>query len=159
MKNINHIIAVVFLFLPTLAFPNVEFIVGQDFSNEKVTTLRVDSMEQRPSTLFVSCFPSGINIQLAFNGTIFPDDISNDGMVVSITHKFYTAEEAHTTNWHMNMMKYKDAWYRGDPKQFISEGIGAQQLNLRLNRNGDIVRFDFSKALEHLTTVKGACSN
>ena len=148
----------------SVIFANLKFEEKpDDFTNEKVLTLSVKSIEQHrhrgPSVLFISCFPeSRINIQLAFNGTIYPDDVDGTrGMIVSITHKFDTAEKAYTTNWHMNIAKYRNAWYRGDKEIFLNEAMTANQLNIRLNRNGDIVRFRMENSSGYLKKIKEAC--
>jgi len=161
-KRIGNVLTVVgIIILSSLAIADAELTVTQDdFSNAKITTLRINSMEENASSLFISCRPeSGIDIQLAFNGTIFPDDLTDNGMKVGITHKFDTANQSYTTDWHMNTMKYENAWYQGDKGRFLDEAAKAGQLNLRLNQNGDVVRFGFSDAVAHVAAVRTACSS
>ena len=98
-----------------------------------------------------------IQVQLITSIVIFPDDSNDSGMTVVITHKFDTATAAHRTTWDMNMMKYKNAWYSGNGVDFIIESVNSKTLALKLDKNGDVFKFDFSNAKDDLLKVARAC--
>lgn len=133
-----------------------------DFSNDIERTLKIDSFNRamHNSSLFISC-NSGkkLGIQLASGVVIFPDtDIKDRNMTVKITYKFTEAEKAVTSKWSMNFMKYKNAWYDGNKKKFLSNALTSKQLNLKLDFNGDVFKFKLSEELKnHIKEIQNAC--
>lgn len=129
-----------------------------DFSNEKVYTLKIPSEKGESALIFISCYPeSKLDVQLAITGTMFPDDTSDGGMIISTTHKFDKAEKAITSDWYMNLMKYKNAWYQGDKVEFAREAAKSSQLNIRLNKRNDIFRFPLKGTAVHLKNILKSC--
>src|SRR5690554_3142917 len=129
-----------------------------DFSNEKIYSLKIPSEKGESATIFISCYPeSKLNVQLAITGTMFPDDTADGGMIISTTHKFDKAEKAITSNWFMNLMKYKNSWYRGDILEFSKDAIRSNQLNIRLNKRSDIFKFPLKGSAVHLTKILANC--
>ena len=88
---------------------------------------------------------------------MFPNDIKNGGMIISTTHKFDKSEMAITSDWFMNIMKYKNSWYTGDQIQFAKSAISSNQLNLRLNKRGDVYKFKLNGTAAHLKKILGEC--
>lgn len=133
-----------------------------DFSNEKIYSLKIPSEKGESATIFISCYPeSKLNVQLAITGTMFPDDTSGGGMIISTTHKFDKAEKAITSDWYMNLMKYKNAWYQGDKVEFAKEAARSNQLNIRLNKRSDVFRFPLTDAgvAAHLKNILKSCGS
>ena len=128
-----------------------------DFSNGYIHKFRKDSNDGNAAIL-ISCFPSKeIQVQLVTSVVIFPDDSNDSGMVVVITHKFDTAPKAHRASWDMNMMKYNNAWYSGSAMNFLTEAIKSETLAIRLDKNGDVFKFDLSNEKGNLIKVGKAC--
>lgn len=128
-----------------------------DFSNELVHVFSVGSTDNR-AVIHVSCFPSGLEIQLATDSVIFPDTSDASKMQVYVMHKFDTAKKPHLSAWDMNLAKYNNAWYEGDVVVFFEEAIPAKTLAIKLQKSGDIFRFNFSNTKSDLYKVGKACS-
>lgn len=145
--------------LSSLALAEVQYTESKDdFSNGTVFTLKIPSIEGESAVLFVSCRPENeLSIQLAITGTMFPNEMKNGGMVISTTHKFDKSEEAVTSDWFMNIMKYKNSWYTGDKVEFAKSAIVSNQLNLRLNKRGDVYKFRLDGTAAHLKKLLAAC--
>ncbi|GEM_PF-6883701 len=135
---------------------------GDDFSNEKLYTVKAASYKPDTGVLFITCNESeqSIDIQMWSDGTIFPNESDSDRMYLSVTHKFLSDHEAETTTWHMNMMEYKNAFYAEDSLAFIDNAIESDGVNVRFNKRGQVFKFVFSETnkTEHLTKVREACS-
>lgn len=130
-----------------------------DFSNDTVYSVRITTTQNEPAVLFLSCYPGNkLDIQLAIAGTMFPDDVTDRGMLISTTHKFDKAESAVTSNWFMNLMKYENSWYRGDEVEFIKDAMRSNQLNIRLNKRNDIFRFGLKGTAVHLKKILNECT-
>ena len=153
------LIASIFFISNAIADSNLKYYEeGADFSNEVDYVLRVTTTDTSPAVLFLSCNPeSGLSIQLSSVEVMFPDTSNGGRMQISTTHKFEEAPKAETTNWQMNMMKYKDSWYQGDEKSFMEEAADSSQLNLRLNKRGTIYRFMLDGAGEYISTILNRC--
>jgi hypothetical protein len=159
MKKIRFGAMVTILLLAINAYSDVEYTEsGDDFSNEKIYSLKIPSEKGQSAVVFISCYPENkLNVQLAITGTMFPDDTADGGMIISTTHKFDKAEKAITSNWFMNLMKYKNAWYRGDVLQFTKDAIRSNQLNIRLNKRNDIFKFPLKGSADHLHKILSNC--
>ena len=129
-----------------------------DFSSGTVYSLKIPSIKGESAVLFISCRPQNeLSVQLAITGTIFPNDLKDGGMIVSTTHKFDKSEEAITSDWFMNIMKYKNSWYTGDKVEFAKSAIESSQLNMRLNKRGDVYRFKLNGTAAHLSRILDYC--
>jgi hypothetical protein len=148
-----------FAFFCNLAFAEVQYTEKEDdFSNDKVYSLKIPSIKGESAVIFISCHPKNkLDVQLAITGTMFPNDAVGGGMIISTTHKFDKAEEAITSDWFMNLMKYKNAWYRGNKVEFAKSAIVSDQLSLRLNKRNDIYKFKLNDTAVHLQKILGAC--
>jgi len=125
-----------------------------DFSNEKVYSLKIPSIEGESAVMAISCYPKKeLDIQLAITGTMFPNDTADGGMSISTTHKFDKSEDVITSDWFMNIMKFQNAWYRGDKVAFVKSAIISDQLNLKLNKRGDVFKFKLKGAAVHLKKI------
>ncbi|WP_277810043.1 hypothetical protein [Chromohalobacter canadensis] len=158
----RHLIALISsinLAFGSAAYADVEFQEkGDDFSNEIVSSLRVGTTDTSPAVLILSCNPAtGLNVQLATEDVMYPDEARKDQMNISTTHKFEEAPEAATTYWAMKIAKYKSSWYQGDPRAFIEESAESSQLNMRLNRTGTVYRFSLEGTAEHLRKILRRC--
>lgn len=130
-----------------------------DFSNDVIYSLTIPSLKGGSTILIVACQPKNkLNIQFATTKTMFPDDTSSEGMIISTTHKFDKAEEAITSNWHMNMMKYNNSWFSGNKPDFINDAIRSNQLNLRLNKRSDVFKFSLKGTASNLKKIIAKCS-
>jgi hypothetical protein len=140
-------------------FSDVEYSeTADDFSNEKVYSLRIPSDKGESAVIFVSCYPENkLNIQLAISGTMFPDDTIDSGMIISTTHKFDKADKAVISDWYMNLMKYKNAWYQGDKVEFAKHVGSSNQLNVRLNKRNDIFKFPLNGTTVHINKILEKC--
>ena len=131
---------------------------ADDFSNGTVSTVKITTRVNEPATLFVACYPGNkLDIQLAISGTMFPDSAAGGGMLISTTHKFDKANAAITSDWFMNIMKYENAWYRGDKAAFVRSAIISSALNIRLNKRNDIYKFDLKDAAAKLQIILRKC--
>lgn len=158
-RHLITLISGITLAASSVAYANIEFQErGDDFSNEVVSTVRIETSDTAPATLFLSCNPAeGLSVQLATRNVMFPDDLQGNRMRISTTHKFEEAPEAATTHWAMNMMKYKNSWYQGNQRAFIKEAAESTQLNLRLNKVGSVYRFSLRGAGDHLRMILSRC--
>ncbi|MEQ6918748.1 hypothetical protein [Halomonas aquatica] len=158
IKLLTLIVSITFA-SSAIANPNLEFSErGDDFSNKVISTLRVSTSDTSAASLYLSCNPAeGLSVQLATRDVMFPDDLPDNYMRISTTHKFEEAPKADTTYWMMNMMKYKNSWYRGNQRAFIEQAARSSQLNLRLNRQGTVYRFDLNGATPPLKKILERC--
>src|SRR5690554_1564122 len=159
MKKIRFGVIFTLLLFAINAHSDVEYTeTTDDFSNEKIYSLKIPSDKGPSAVVFISCYPENkLSVQLAITGTMFPDDTADGGMIISTTHKFDKAEKAITSNWFMNLMKYKNSWYRGDILEFSKDAIRSNQLNIRLNKRSDIFKFPLKGSAVHLTKILANC--
>ena len=159
--KIGRVLPLVLALTAINAHAEVTYSVSEDdFSNEKVYSLKIPSEKGPTAVVFISCYPgSKLSIQLAITGTMFPDNTSGNGMIISTTHKFDKSEKAITSDWYMNLMKYKNAWYQGDKTQFAKEAARSNQLNIRLNKRGDVFRFPLAGTATHLRGILKNCGS
>ncbi len=157
--GMKYIIVSMLMTFSVQAFGEVNYTESKDdFSNDIVYSLKISTSKNKPAAIFMSCYPGGkLNIQLAINGTMFPDTTSDGGMLISTTHKFDKAENSITSNWFMNMMKYKNSWYQGEKVEFINDAIKSNQLNIRLNKRNDIFKFSLKGIATHLRKIQSKC--
>jgi hypothetical protein len=149
----------VFFLIPFSASAAVTYSESpDDFSNGTVFTVKVTTQINGPATLFISCYPEHkLDVQLAISGTMFPDSVTEGGMLVSTTHKFDKAKVATTSDWFMNIMKYENSWYQGDKAAFIASAISSEALNIRLNKRNDIYKFGLKGAAAKLQVILSKC--
>ncbi len=163
MKRLLTIITLC-LYVSPEVLANVTFDKKNDkFSNGVVSTISIvsNTSDGMNGTLFISCHRGEqVSIQLGSTRTMFPDEAmpNAEGMLISTTYKFKEAGKAITSDWFMNIMKYKNAWYRGNAKRFITQAMGSTQLYVRLNKRSDIYSFPLTKAHKYLKELDEACS-
>lgn len=159
MKKLRFGAMLTILLFAINAYPGVEYTESSDnLSNEKTYSLKIPSDKGQLAVVFISCYPENkLDVQLEIFGTMFPDDTVDDGKIISTTHKFDKAEKSITSNWFMNRMKYKNAWYRGDVLEFAKDTIRSNQLNIRLNKKNDIFKFPLKGSAVHLNKILSNC--
>ena len=64
-------------------------------------------------------------------------------MFVGLTHKFDSAEDAHTGDWIMSMPNYSLAQYNGDNLLFVQEALASSKLAVKQGKAGFVWRFKF----------------
>jgi len=132
---------------------------ADDFSNGTQHTITFQDTKGE-ATLFVTCADEDKSfwVQIYIEDVIFPDDSDRYSMYLNVTHKFDTAESAHTGLWIMPMAKYHNAQFDGDEKLFIAEAISANRLAIKQNKTGAAYRFEIDvKAQGYLRDVGKAC--
>lgn len=141
------------------AYSDVEYTESDDdFSNKKIYSLKIPSDKGQSAVVFISCYPENkLNVQLSITGTLFPDEKANGGMLISTTHKFDKADKAITSNWFMNLMKYQNAWYRGDLLEFSKDTLRSNMLNIRLNKRNEILKFPLQGSAFYLDKILSNC--
>lgn len=134
------------------------YTVGSDeFSAKQYRQISLTTSETAPATLFITAYSdSTAKIQLATDSTMFPDDTTEgfERMEISVTYKLSKNSEENRSYWLMNIMKYHNAWYQGDSDKFILEAIYSDRLSLKLDKTGDIYRFDLEEAHQHLRKLR-----
>lgn len=132
---------------------------ADDFSNGTEHTVIFQDTNGE-AALFVKCADEQKSfwVQIYIEDVIFPDDIGDKVMYLNVTHKFDTADSAHTGRWIMPMAKYYNAQYDGDERIFISEAISANRLAVKQNKTGAAYRFEIDdQARDYLRKVGAAC--
>lgn len=159
--NCHNILAIVLALTAANAYSEVTYTEREDdFNNEKVYSLKIPSDKGESAVVFVSCSPGNkLDVQLAITGTMFPDDTKDGGMIISTTHKFDKAEAAITSDWYMNLMKYKNSWYQGDKVEFARHAALSIHLNIRLNKRSDIFKFPLEGTAVHLKKILRNCGS
>lgn len=136
----------------------VHYTVGEDeFSAKQYYQVSLTTSETASATLFITAYSdSTAEIQLATHSTMFPNDTTEgfEGMEISVTYKFSNNTEANRSYWLMNIMKYHNAWYQGDSAKFILEAIPSDRLSLKLDKTGDVYRFDLEEAHQYLRKLR-----
>lgn len=159
-KHNKKYLPLVLLLIPSCAFSEVKYLESKDdFSNGTIYELKISTTKNKPALLLISCYPQNkLNVQLATLRTMFPDSSNNAGMGISITYKFDKTENAITSDWFMNLMKYKNTWHLGDKAVFIRNAIKSDWLNMRLNKTNDIFKFELKESNAHLNKILKMCS-
>lgn len=129
-----------------------------EFSSGKKRTLLVSTMKPSPAAVFLICKPDdGLSVQFYSKRTILPDSVRNKKMLLSVTHRFDNAPEPEQSAWTMNMMRYHNAWYEGEPKKFASGLKTSNTLAVKLDKTGDVYRFGLSGTSGPVDKVLSGC--
>lgn len=117
-----------------------------EFSSNVKRQLAIKAENDDDTELLLIRRGSTYEIRLMTNDVLFPDNVDSDtGMNLSVTFKFDNQSQPTQSIWHMNIMRYNNAWYRGDGLAFSRAVFNANNLNLKTDKRGDIYRFDVSK--------------
>lgn len=143
------------------AGPGIEFTDKEDpFTGDRKTLLAIESKNGQARMLFHCTTGTPPNVQFHFDsGTIFPDisDAAAGTMAVSVLHRLSSMESPQTSDWAMNFMKYRDAFFVGDRAGLLKEALESDQLAVRLIKNNSDHLFDLVNAKEELQTVADNC--
>lgn len=137
---------------------DVRYEEGKDeFSTNTYHRVSLLTSDAAPATLFITVYSNATTeIQLATKNVIFPDDTTSDlsRMKLSVTYKFDNSDRTDKSFWLMNVMKYHNAWYQDDHVCFLDEAIRSDRLSIRLDKSGDVYRFNLAKAKIYLAKIK-----
>lgn len=166
----KYLIPILLLAFSESAFSQAEYLEKKDdFSNgvikavivksEEVETYRFGSPE---GWIQLICFPENrLQVHLHSLNAIYPDDVDTEGhnrMFASATFKFDTENEADTSDWEMNFMKYDRAFYKGDVLKFAHNLAKANELNFRFNKRSDIYKFKLKGTSKLVPKVLKHCN-
>lgn len=127
-----------------------------EFSTNTYRRISLLTSDTAPALLIITIYSNAISeIQLVTKNVIFPDDTTEnmDGMKVSVTYKFDNIDRAEQAFWHMNMMRYKNAWYQGEHIRFLDEATKSEYLSIRLDKSGDVYRFNLTEAKKYFAKI------
>lgn len=151
-------IGLIFIFLVSYVKADIEYkTVTDDFTEE--TNHRVLAYTESGEAMIVAMCnsPGKLGVQFVTMKTIFPDDMTDGGMNVRVTHKFVGGPEAELSEWFMNLMKYKYAFYSGDAESFIRSAASSKGIKLRFEKSGDVYKIEFGDDASMFNKILEAC--
>ena len=138
----------------TVEFKSGDALLSNDISYD--LTLTTIGADYDGAKLFLSCNTSKQwEAQLAVSQTIFPDRVGDNIMYEEVTFKVEGVNHVERGEWSMNLMKYKNLFFRGDARAFVLRLNDGTRINIGVQSS--IYQFDLEDTKAHIQEMKKHC--